>query len=53
MNSTAFDVYYEHLLLLSFWSDVKNEVEPVYGIVEWWTKGLTSPVAAIQNMNNP
>jgi len=27
MNGTAFDVYYEHLLLLSFWSDVKNEVE--------------------------
>jgi len=28
MNSAAFDVYYEHLLLLSLWSDVKNELLP-------------------------
>jgi hypothetical protein len=26
VNGAAFDVYYEHLLLLSFWSDVKNEL---------------------------
>src|ERR1700751_2762828 len=26
VNGATFDVYYEHLLLLSFWSDVKNEL---------------------------
>jgi hypothetical protein len=53
MNSTAFDVYYEHLLLLSFWSDVKNEVEPVRRMIQWSTERPAARAGAIQNMNNP
>jgi hypothetical protein len=53
MNSTAFDVYYEHLLLLSFWSDVKNEVGLGRHMIQSWTGRPTGGMAAIQNMNNP
>jgi hypothetical protein len=52
MNSAAFDVYYEHLLLLSFWSDVKNEVR---GRPNPGGRGMGTPemmALAIENMNN-
>jgi len=32
-TASAFDVYYEHLLLLSFWCDVKIEVSPPVRLV--------------------
>jgi hypothetical protein len=44
LQRAAFDVYYEHLLLLSFWSDVKNEV----GAREQFSSAAGSPAAVVE-----